>query len=133
MRRLTPPEQRDAGGGRLDDFDPDALRQAMHKANAGDPGVAALFYEAGQSLGTGLFAAAAVIPPERIALAGVVAQARAYAAGVRDGLNHAWDRIGQTAPQLVVSEMDYARAAELFALEEFLVNAPIDQQRLLAA
>jgi predicted NBD/HSP70 family sugar kinase len=133
MRRLTPPEQRSANGGRLGDFGPDALRHAVHQANAGDRGVAALFYQAGQNLGINLLAATAVLPPERIALAGIVGQARPYAAGVRDGLDQAWARIGQTAPELAVSEMDYGRAAELFTLDEFLLNVPIDVQRLQAA
>ncbi len=130
MRRLTPPEQRAPDGGQLGDFDPDALRHAVHEANAGNRSVAALFYEAGQNLGVNLLAATAVLPPQRIALAGIVGQARPYAAGVRDGLDQAWARIGHGAPELLVSELDYRRAAELFALDEFLLNTPIDVQRL---
>ncbi len=133
MRRLHPPARGISEGGQLGDYEPAALRRAVEQANSGNPGVAALFYEAGLQLGLGMFAASAVLPPERITLAGTVAHAHAYAAGMRDGLARSWGRIGQQPPTLVVSTMDYARAAELFALEEFLLNVPIDVQRLLAA
>jgi predicted NBD/HSP70 family sugar kinase len=140
MRRLYPPGPRSSGapdadrlGGRLGDHEPKALRRAVEQANEGAPGVAALFYEAGRQLGLNLFAASTVLPPEQITLAGTVAQAQPYAAGMRDGLAQAWGRIGHASPALVVSTMDYARSAELFALEEFLLNVPIDVQRLMAA
>jgi predicted NBD/HSP70 family sugar kinase len=133
MRRLDRRSTPVGDGGSLDDHGPDELRTAVTRANSGDPFAAAAFRTAGQALGSQLFGISAAIAPDRIILAGVVAQARAYAEGVEEGMAIAWSRTDQPAPRLSVSEIDYRRAAELSALDEFLLSSPLDLQPLVAS
>jgi len=70
-------------------------------------------------MGNAMFAVTACLPPERIILAGVVGQAMNYAAGVAEGVQFAWARIGKKTPKLVVSKLDYGSATDLFELINF--------------
>lgn len=108
------------------------LSEVITAAEAGDRALAVLFREAGLVLGRNLFAVSVAAAPDRITLAGPVPQVAAYVAGVRDGLAEAFGRTGATAPPVRVSRIGYARATEVFALEEFLLNTPLEMKRILA-
>jgi predicted NBD/HSP70 family sugar kinase len=133
MRRLDGHSAPAGDGGSLDDHEPDELRSVVTRANSGDAFAAEAFRSAGQVLGTQLFGISAAIAPDEIILAGVVAQARAYVAGVEAGIATAWSRTDQPSPMLTVSKMDYRRAAELSALDEFLLSSPVDLKPLVAS
>jgi predicted NBD/HSP70 family sugar kinase len=100
-----------------------AIVDAVRRANDGDPAWASLFHNAGMALGLQLAPASGVLPPQRITLAGPVPQAGAYADGVRDGLGETYSRVNQVPPPVHVSQTGYRRAAEIFALAEFLLAA----------
>ncbi|MEP9348574.1 ROK family transcriptional regulator [Xanthobacter sp. KR7-225] len=100
-----------------------AIVNAVRRANEGDPAWASLFHDAGMALGLQLAPASSVMPPQRVTLAGPMPQARAYVDGVRAGLMETYGRVHQVAPEVHVSQTGYTRAAEIFALAEFLFAA----------
>ena len=108
------------------------LATAISKANKGDSTTAKLFAKAGTALGKQVFAISASLPPDEISLAGPVPQVIAYQEGFREAMNDTFGRQGMTPPRLSISPISYLRAAELFALEEFLYHSPLNLKRLLA-
>jgi hypothetical protein len=62
-----------------------------------------------------------------------VAEAAPYVAGVCRGLSEAHTRVGEAAPVLRVSGINYLQAAELLAIEEFALRRPLALERLMAA
>lgn len=104
------------------------LSEVIAAAQAGDPAWTMLFRAAGLALGRHLFAVSVAGVPDRVTLAGPVPQVTAYAEGVRDGLSQAFARAKAMSPRLGVSTIGYGRAAAIFALEEFLLNTPLDMK-----
>ncbi|CAH0161114.1 ROK family transcriptional regulator [Roseomonas sp. CECT 9278] len=104
---------------------PDALRDAVHRSNAGGNEAARVMAEAGRLLGERLLDIGASIAPRRVLLGGPLAAAEPFVAGVGRGLAAAHARIGSLPPALRVSAIDYLRATELLAIEEFALNRPL--------
>lgn len=106
------------------------LSEAVDRANRGCPASAAIFEDAGRTLGRTLFAVMLASSPGRIILAGPVPQAASYVRGVQAGLAGAYSRTGVTPPALSVSRFSYAAATAAFAHGEFTFNVPIEPRRL---
>lgn len=130
MRRLNKVDQIN-DGGKLNDFEPQALLDAIHASEDRTSPAAKLFHAAGYALGNAVFAITACFPPERIILGGIVGQAKAYASGVAEGIAFAWSRVGRETPELLVSELDYGLATDLYAVDEFLLGYAIDTRRAM--
>lgn len=111
-------------------FEPSQLMQAVNAAHDGDEDIQAIFYKSGRMLGENLFSASASIPPDHITLAGPVSQVAAYQDGVRLGIEDSFRKSGTPVPKISFSSIDYLRATELFALEEFLFHTPLDPKLL---
>lgn len=114
-----------APGQRWEEMRPDALRDAVARAQAGDAAVVEVMSGAGNLLGTHLLALGSVVAPRRVLLGGPLAAAPAFVAGVRKGMAEAYARIGAPTPVLCVSAIDYLRATELLAIEEFALRRPL--------
>jgi len=130
LRRLKSVDQIN-DSGKLNDFDAQELLDVIGLAENTKSAAGKLLYEAGYALGNAMFAVTACLPPERIILAGVVGQAMNYAAGVAEGVQFAWARIGKKTPKLVVSKLDYGSATDLFAVDQFLLAHVIDARKLV--
>lgn len=114
-------------------YDSKSLTKAIANANKDNRALQALFHEAGLALGQNLYAVCAAVSPDRISLAGPVPQVASFASGVMHGMSVAYGRTRARPPSLQVSHVGYVRAAELFALEEFLFNVPLRIKQMLAA
>ncbi|WP_108661013.1 ROK family transcriptional regulator [Acuticoccus kandeliae] len=113
--------------------DADRLSAIIRAAREGDAALNALFLEAGEVLGRHLFPVSVAAAPDRLTLAGPMAQIPAYAEGVRHGLDAAFGRAGVVPPPVRISRIGYADASRIFALEEFLLNSPIEMKRVAAS
>ncbi len=113
-------------------YDPRALSKTIARANKEERALQALFHEAGLVLGQNLFAVSAAVSPDQIMLAGPVPQVASFASGVMHGMSVNYGRTRLRPPPLHVSHIDYARATELFALDEFLFNLPLRMKQILA-
>ncbi|MEM6490424.1 MAG: hypothetical protein AAF684_00745 [Pseudomonadota bacterium] len=94
------------------------LPHAVRQANAGDPRAVAAFAEAGRTLGVALATTAALIQPQRIFLAGPLAQARPYFEGFAAPLLAA---LPDNEPDRVLrSRISYLQASEASGIERFV-------------
>ena len=118
---ISPREQRhehEPGDSRL-------LREVMKKAEAGDSAAQAAFKTAGRNLGKALTAVRMVTDPERIVLAGPMAQVSSYVDAVRGALfdNQTDDH---SLPVLLVSNQENDAAGTWLALERFVFSDRLD-------
>ncbi len=111
----TPPNDDDARAGlRL------GLPHAVRQANAGDPRASAAFSQAGRTLGLALAALTALVAPQRIFLAGPLAQTLPYFEGFSGPIRAA---ISCDEDQNVQrSRMSYLQAAVASGLEYFVFS-----------
>lgn len=114
-----------APGQRWEEMRPDALRDAVARAQGGDAEVVKVMATAGHLLGLHLFDIGAVFAPRRVLLGGPLAAAPSFVDGVRQGMAEAHARAGGSAPMLSVSGIDYLQATELLAIEEFALRRPL--------
>ncbi len=113
--------------------DAERLASVIRAAREGDVALNALFREAGEVLGRHLFPVSVVSAPDRLTLAGPMVQVPAYEEGVRYGLEAAFGRACVVPPPVRISRIGYADASRIFALEEFLLNSPIEIKRVAPA
>lgn len=96
------------------------LTSMLESAEAGDASVNAALRQAGESLGSALKAAIAVVPPDVITLSGPVSRSRSFRDGVASQLApserdpYAWPGT------LLVSDTELAAAAARLALQRFV-------------
>lgn len=111
-------------------YQPADLTQAVDAAKDGDAEIREIFFNAGVTLGENLFSISATIPPDHITLAGPVSQVAAYQDGARRGIEESFRKSRTPVPTISFSSIDYLRATELFALEDFLFHTPLDPKLL---
>nr|WP_232474827.1 ROK family transcriptional regulator [Roseomonas rubea] len=108
-----------------DEMRPEALRDAVARAQAREDSTVATMAAAGDLLGERLFDIASVLAPRRIMLGGPLSGAPSFVAGMEQGLSRAHARVGTEPPPLRVSVIDYLQATELLAIEEFALRRPL--------
>jgi predicted NBD/HSP70 family sugar kinase len=108
------------------------LLRAMNEANNGHPALERVFHETGSQLGVAVGAIAAVVQPERLILAGPLAQANAFAQGVEETFRMSFCNAFGNGPITHTAAMSYHRATELVGLEAFLLGSSIDALDKLA-
>lgn len=96
---------------------------AVRQANAGDRRAVAAFAEAGRRLGLSLAALAALTRPERIFLAGPLAQARPYFEGFREPILASLGIAAEAGEEMLQrSRISYLQAAEASGLQGFVFS-----------
>jgi predicted NBD/HSP70 family sugar kinase len=109
------------------------LLRAVNEANNGHPALERVFHETGSQLGVAVSAIAAVVQPERLILAGPLAQASAFAEGVEETFRMSFCNAFGNGPVTHTAVMSYHRATELIGLDAFLLGSSIDALEALPA
>lgn len=103
------------------------LREAVERADQGDPDARAAFREAGRMMGRGVDAAATLFAPQRVILSGETGRQPDYFAGVVETLTDF--RSVAVAEALAISKSTSAEAASWVALEAFLYSPRLDMEK----
>lgn len=107
-----------------------ALENAIREANIGDPVIASTFEHAGYELGRTLVALTLALFPDTIVLAGPVSRAQPFIMGAKAGYESNLSPAVRHRCEIVVSDIDYITAAEVFGLEELVFSPRLDVSRL---
>ncbi len=98
------------------------LQLAVGAANNSSPREQSLFKKAGHALGKSLVSLTAAYLPDRIVLAGPLAEAQVYSDAVKDGFHEIAGDTDSNSIEITTNRTTYIQAAQNLALSEYVYS-----------